>query len=277
MKNIFKNNKTVNYTLLLSLGLSIVLSLSSCDPSLDVYEYKVAEANSIADKTPPSANFSYLATPGNFKQVKFTNLSGSANTFLWDFGDGNTSTDKEPTNVFAAGEGTYKVKLTAKDGNDASAEITIDVVVVDKLIPMFLNKSFEDADRSVWGGGTVSSPYSGSGSPTPPDGINGAKLGANSTTNFLDQTIRVSAKATYKVSFYYVSKAGTGAAGNLLIEDPATKTAFVKEAVPLSPDASNYIQVSYTFTTSATTQNIRFYMTAGAVESRFDLVEIKRL
>ena len=167
--------------------------------------------------------------------------------------------------------------MTSKDGNDASAQITIDVVVVDKLIPMFLNKSFEDADRSAWGGGTVSSPYSGSGSPTPPDGVNGAKLGANSTTQFLDQTIRVSAKATYKVSFYYVSKAGTGYTGKLLIEDATTKTAFIKEDVPLSPDATNYVKASYTFTTSATTQNLRFYITAGTVESRFDLVEIKRM
>ncbi|MCO6499623.1 MAG: gliding motility-associated C-terminal domain-containing protein [Vicingus serpentipes] len=48
-------------------------------------------------------------------QVIFTNLSSGATTYLWDFGDGTTSTEANPTHIFAYGfSGT--ITLTAFDG-----------------------------------------------------------------------------------------------------------------------------------------------------------------
>ncbi len=49
-------------------------------------------------------------------EVTFENLSNhNANTYLWEFGDGNTSNQFEPTHTYTS-EGTYTVKLTATGG-----------------------------------------------------------------------------------------------------------------------------------------------------------------
>lgn len=53
-------------------------------------------------------------------------------TFLWDFGDGNTSTDTDPSHTYAA-TGTYDVTLTVTEGariNTESIELTISEIPV---------------------------------------------------------------------------------------------------------------------------------------------------
>jgi len=44
--------------------------------------------------------------------VTFTNTSENAVSYLWDFGDGNTNSDENPTHVYGQ-DGTYEVSLTA--------------------------------------------------------------------------------------------------------------------------------------------------------------------
>jgi len=65
----------------------------------------------IVGKNPVTANFSYT-TLG--LTVAFTNLSTNAVTYLWDFGDGNTSTAVNPFHTYA-GNGIYEVCLIATD------------------------------------------------------------------------------------------------------------------------------------------------------------------
>lgn len=62
-------------------------------------------------------------------EVSFTaEVQGTAASYMWDFGDGSTSSDVSPTHTFTT-EGTYTVRLvvTAPDGSTASAEKTITV------------------------------------------------------------------------------------------------------------------------------------------------------
>lgn len=67
----------------------------------------------------PSASFSSndtLACPGSL--VSFTNTStGVGNTYLWDFGDGTTSTAVNPVHVYPNNTGNYTVFLTVTDIN----------------------------------------------------------------------------------------------------------------------------------------------------------------
>lgn len=64
----------------------------------------------------PTAGFT-SATAGFGYAFDFTNTStGGATTYLWNFGDGNTSTDAAPSHVYTANN-TYTVTLTASNGN----------------------------------------------------------------------------------------------------------------------------------------------------------------
>ena len=67
------------------------------------------------------ASFQYSVGTVNFLEVTFTNYSQNATSYEWDFGDGQTSTEKDPVHVYAAA-GAYTVRLTAM--NDAGDEAT---------------------------------------------------------------------------------------------------------------------------------------------------------
>lgn len=64
------------------------------------------------------------------KQVAFTALTHSATQWTWEFGDGQTSNEKNPVHVYAEG-GYYKAKLTASDGkgNSVTKEVTVAVAL----------------------------------------------------------------------------------------------------------------------------------------------------
>ncbi len=61
-------------------------------------------------------------------KIKFENKSQKAETYVWDFGDGNTSTEESPSHKYYL-SGKYIVTLTAKKGNKTNKvekEIIID-------------------------------------------------------------------------------------------------------------------------------------------------------
>ncbi|MBN2683029.1 MAG: PKD domain-containing protein [Bacteroidales bacterium] len=65
----------------------------------------------------PTANFYVNTTEGTAPlMVLFTNTSQYADSYLWDFGDGNTSTDSNPYNYYY-NVGTYSVTLIASNEN----------------------------------------------------------------------------------------------------------------------------------------------------------------
>ncbi|WP_281349554.1 PKD domain-containing protein, partial [Fulvivirga aurantia] len=94
--------------------------------AVDAYidNVKVLEQTSVAA---PTAAFTAEATAGNFLEYNFTNESINASSFAWDFGDGNTSSEKSPTHVYASG-GDYVVTLTATNvAGDALANENLTV------------------------------------------------------------------------------------------------------------------------------------------------------
>lgn len=97
-------------------------------------------------------------------QIENTSIAGR--TYLWDFGDGTTSTEKTPQKIFA-NAGTYRVTLTVTDPNTCNVvdATSRDVVVQDKptaafthspTVPVentpvvFSNNSSADAISFVW-------------------------------------------------------------------------------------------------------------------------------
>lgn len=84
---------------------------------------------SSCEKKEPNLNFPLSADifySDDGLQVAFTALTHSATSWKWDFGDGNSSTEKDPVHVYDEG-GYFLVTLTATDGsgNTATDEVTV--------------------------------------------------------------------------------------------------------------------------------------------------------
>ena len=239
----------------------------------ELFRPDLPDADSKPDTVPPSADFSYASDQEDFRIVNFTDLSCEANTYLWDFGGGVTSDLKDPTHTFV-GVGTYPVSLTASDSNNVSSTITLDVDVVDLLVPIFQCPSFECSPRTPWAGnGGETSTFTGSSGPTPPDGGTGAKL--SSSSQWLDQTILVSPDTSYEITFWHVSVPGSTNSGALLIQDADSGQNFKNENIPASATSGQYYEISYQFTTGPTTENLRFRIDYAGFELRVDLISIQ--
>ena len=65
----------------------------------------------------PEASYTYVMDSMNPRRVIFTNTSQNADSYEWDFGDGNTSTEENPTHTYASDD-FYFVELTAINSCD---------------------------------------------------------------------------------------------------------------------------------------------------------------
>jgi len=120
-------NLNVVVIALLALTISFATSCKKDDPK---------------DPITGEALFSYVA---DGQTVTFTNESTVTGTvtYLWDFGDGETSTEKSPVHIYAA-KGEYTVKLTVTDEDGGTHPISTKILV-DKATRIDLNDdSFDD-------------------------------------------------------------------------------------------------------------------------------------
>ena len=76
----------------------------------------------------PEVGFTFEPAEVNqYEEVTFSNTSTGADTYAWDFGDGSTSTDENPTHMFKS-SGTFTVSLVAtNEDGDSETEQTIEV------------------------------------------------------------------------------------------------------------------------------------------------------
>jgi gliding motility-associated-like protein len=81
-------------------------------------------------------------------RVKFYNSSENAETYNWDFGDGNTSEEKEPTHIYeTAGE--FEVILIANSGTCFDDTIFSSIKVIDLKIPSAISPN-GDRVNDMW-------------------------------------------------------------------------------------------------------------------------------
>lgn len=69
-----------------------------------------------------------LVDLGQNATVEFTDMSAGATSWLWDFGDGNTSTEQNPSNQYYFA-GTYQVSLIASGPDSCEAAALMEIVV----------------------------------------------------------------------------------------------------------------------------------------------------
>ena len=272
--------KLVNTKLLMVSAVALTFSMFSCS------DFELPEAGSIPDLTPPSAAFGASVSPDNNLTINFANLSKSATDYMWDFGDGNTSTNKDASNTYPD-VGQYTVTLIASDKLGATSTTSQMVVVEEQkaILPVIQEAGFEDGTlpdgsgdgRDSWRndmGGVIqitSSPVY--------QGEQAAKF-PSAGDRVAYQALTVSANTDYVVTYYYTMKEEDGGSMNVAILsggitdlDQAEAATIVKEEGMDNSDSGTYTKVDLRFNTGDTT-TIAILMTNVGVESRVDEVSI---
>ena len=107
----------------------------------------------------PVAGFGASATSGTSPlQVQFTDTStNSPIAWSWDFGDGQNSTQQNPTHWYALG--TYSVNLTVTNGGGSTSLVKNNLITVtpNGLANQFGNPGFETGDLTDWTAGSGAS------------------------------------------------------------------------------------------------------------------------
>jgi len=125
--NLFYNSAGFSFPFVIDNTISINQSSYAPAPESKYYffydwEVESYSCNSVRSEVTATINFSPIAgfeIENNDPSVSFLNASVDANSYSWDFGDGETSVEENPIHTFAQ-DGIYNVILTAENdcGND---------------------------------------------------------------------------------------------------------------------------------------------------------------
>ena len=194
-------------------GITLLLAFTMIVVSCDFID-DLPEANSIADATPPTAAFSFSSgvEAETFTQVSFANESNNATSFTWDFGDGNTSTDFDPVNVYP-GEGSFTVTLDVSDALGQTSTFSQIVELIEPEAPavpdpILLNPEFENINRmgsvnTCSCAGWINTDVGEQGETSSIDGASVLKFD-NAEPDHVYQEFAVTPNADYRVEIPYV-------------------------------------------------------------------------
>lgn len=268
-------------------GLNAAVFLSAAFVSCD---FELPEAGSVPDKTPPAANFSAAPSDTNFLVYHFANLSTSATTYTWNFGDGKTSAELDGVNVYAA-EGTFTVTLTASDALGATSTFSMDIEVVEPeapvvITPVVLEADFEDNSLSDGSGDGRDSWRNDFGdviqitSSPVQSGQQASKYPAAGDRIAYQEGIEVTPNADYILTYYYTLKTDNpgsitltvlgGGISDLSEVDDKKLAAFTGTD---QTDEDAYVRVDLPFNTGANA-SIAILITNEGEEARLDNISI---
>ncbi len=152
----------------------------------------------------PVASFTFAAIALN---VNFTNTSTGGVSYLWDFGDTNTSTDMNPSHTYASA-GTYTVTLTVT--NVCGTNVSTQTVVVQGCPDVIVDGSFENGGTWVEFSSNFGTPVCdlascGNGTGTGPrTGANWSWFGGIATfeEGSMTQTVTIANNSTATLNFW---------------------------------------------------------------------------
>jgi PKD repeat protein len=96
----------------------------------------------------PTANFSFVQNGFDFT---FTNESSHDFEWMWDFGDGNTSMDENPSHTYLNG-GTFDITLTATNcefSDDTTVQVSVGTFGFDELTESDWNIQLQDQQLTI--------------------------------------------------------------------------------------------------------------------------------
>ncbi|WP_339895993.1 PKD domain-containing protein [uncultured Algibacter sp.] len=132
--------KTIKkYNIGVLLLLSMFFGLISCYDS--GYEEFVPPTGNI-NNIQPNTLFTTTTSADDNLKIVFRSYSTDAVSYLWDFGDGNTSTEANPDYAYSTG-GLYTVTLTTVSSDGLEATSSVDVA------PIFVDFNFSAIDSEV--------------------------------------------------------------------------------------------------------------------------------
>ncbi|MBL7560847.1 PKD domain-containing protein [Olleya sp. YSTF-M6] len=281
--------KQVKKIITITTSIIMAITIQSCD---DFEKFEPLDSNSIADQTPPQADFSYSQGEGTagdeWMSYSFGNLSSSATTYSWDLGNGTTSTDFEPTTIYP-GEGMYTVTLTASDNLGVSSTFseTIEVIepeVPSAIVPTINEAGFEDGSdacgtaadgRDCWRNSDLGGVIQITSSPVQ-EGSQAAKFpSAGDRVGY--QELTVSPNSEYTLSYSYTLKTNNPGSITVSVLAGGGHTDLTAALAATIEDfegtdqtsASDYVGGSVTFNTGANS-TISILITNQGEEARVD-------
>lgn len=116
----------------------VTIKIGTCVSEAAIFHVPVIIKNPVASFTTTPE------LPGKFSvpaPITFLNNSKDASAYLWDFGDGITSSEKNPVHTYLK-TGNYTVNLTAFNGNGCTNSATINNLVILEASALLIPNSF---------------------------------------------------------------------------------------------------------------------------------------
>tara|TARA_R110000751_G_scaffold16622_2_gene52340 strand:+ start:1665 stop:2537 length:873 start_codon:yes stop_codon:yes gene_type:complete len=285
--NTIKQIAGINFSKFLVAG-CMLFGLTACD-----FEYDLPEEGSIEDLTPPEASFTASQSDADFLTYNFANFSGSATTYVWDFGDGNTATTVDAVNTYPD-EGTYTITLTASDALGKSDTFTSEITIVEPEAPTAITPVIGAADfqdgPDVCGSGDSRDCWRISGGSihqTTSDGRNGTRgakytAASSNSPRVTYQAVKVSPNTKYILTAYYAIQSdgdtvrGTVIDGQLSNYSEFSSASLLGQTVgDVNGGKGNFNRLVVEFETGASGEiSILFDSGSNASESYLDDVSI---
>ena len=157
----------------------------------------------VNEQSPPDASFTFTPTSGPCPlTVHFTDTStGSPSSWLWNFGDGNSSTEQNPVHVYTS-PGTYYVSLTVSNCGGSDTTTSTNSITGSASAPV---ADFTGTPTSGYSPLTVQFNDTSTGSPTSWSW----NFGDGSTSTLQNPSHEYTSPGTYTVSLTVTNGAGS--------------------------------------------------------------------